>query len=297
MATPKSIRDYELLLNQTIANLIEEFAILTKTVENQLAQLIMSTGDSSELVQMRPQILAQFSVMDQFQSELPGALEDIRTQAVELQEIGSIDAADVAAFVALTTLFQNDIAQTIDQFRNSTVDLIVRNSVAGTPREDIVQQTRFQISGLMAESTNPSVVRLQNRLTQQQSQGEDTAETVALLQSELGSVPRSANLRETIARTTTAAVIGLSAAYLMSRSRRRQITRYQYTGGTDERSRDFCVEHDGNIYDEDEIYDIWMDDWAGKEPGDPFVVRGGYNCRHFWVPVTEEEEIEDGEET
>jgi len=38
----------------------------------------------------------------------------------------------------------------------------------------------------------------------------------------------------------------------------------------------------------DEIYDIWNSSWPGKEPGDPFVVRGGYNCQHFWVPIEDE---------
>jgi hypothetical protein len=46
---------------------------------------------------------------------------------------------------------------------------------------------------------------------------------------------------------------------------------------------------EGEVLDEETIYSIWDDDWQGKEPGDPFVVRGGYNCRHFWVPVEEDE--------
>jgi len=25
--------------------------------------------------------------------------------------------------------------------------------------------------------------------------------------------------------------------------------------------------------------------WQGKAQGDPFVVRGGYNCRHHWQPT------------
>jgi len=26
----------------------------------------------------------------------------------------------------------------------------------------------------------------------------------------------------------------------------------------------------------------------GKATGDPFIVRGGYNCRHHWQPVDPE---------
>ena len=35
---------------------------------------------------------------------------------------------------------------------------------------------------------------------------------------------------------------------------------------------------------EDEIREEWANNsWAGKSSGDPFIVRGGYNCRHHWV--------------
>lgn len=69
-----------------------------------------------------------------------------------------------------------------------------------------------------------------------------------------------------------------------------QEQRYEYVGGIIAESRDFCKQMDGSILTETEIRDIWAsEEWQGKEPGDPFVVRGGYNCRHMWVPVEEDE--------
>lgn len=59
--------------------------------------------------------------------------------------------------------------------------------------------------------------------------------------------------------------------------------RYRYAGGLIPTSRSFCTTHDGNSYTEREINRIWSGTWGGKAPGDPFVVRGGYNCRHFWI--------------
>lgn len=59
--------------------------------------------------------------------------------------------------------------------------------------------------------------------------------------------------------------------------------RYRYAGGLIPSSRPFCTAHDGNSYTETEINRIWAGTWEGKAPGDPFVVRGGYNCRHFWI--------------
>lgn len=65
------------------------------------------------------------------------------------------------------------------------------------------------------------------------------------------------------------------------------ITKFRYEGDTIETTRPFCQKHVGKEYTTDEIYEIWDDGWQGKKSGDPFRVRGGYNCRHWWVPIPE----------
>lgn len=62
-------------------------------------------------------------------------------------------------------------------------------------------------------------------------------------------------------------------------------TRWKYFGRLVEESRSHCREHKGKVYTEEEIYEIWSGSWAGKIEGNPFVVRGGYNCGHHWRPV------------
>ena len=57
-------------------------------------------------------------------------------------------------------------------------------------------------------------------------------------------------------------------------------TEFKYYGPDDEVTRDFCEKHVGKTYTKEEIEEIWSGQWAGKISGDPFVVRGGYNCRH-----------------
>lgn len=62
--------------------------------------------------------------------------------------------------------------------------------------------------------------------------------------------------------------------------------KYRYVGGVIAESRPFCVAHNGDVMTESEIRNLWNSQtWQGKKPGDPFVVRGGYNCRHSFVPV------------
>lgn len=56
---------------------------------------------------------------------------------------------------------------------------------------------------------------------------------------------------------------------------------FKYQGPDDSATRPFCEKHVGKVYTKEEIEEIWNSDtWAGKISGNPFVVRGGYNCRH-----------------
>lgn len=60
---------------------------------------------------------------------------------------------------------------------------------------------------------------------------------------------------------------------------------WKYTGTLINTSRQWCRDHVNRIMTTEEIREEWKDHWAGKAPGDPFIVRGGYNCRHRWRPV------------
>ena len=63
-------------------------------------------------------------------------------------------------------------------------------------------------------------------------------------------------------------------------------TEWKYYGSIIQDSRDWCIKHAGKKFTEDEIRELWSgNEWQGKAPGDPFIVRGGYNCRHHWRPV------------
>lgn len=64
-----------------------------------------------------------------------------------------------------------------------------------------------------------------------------------------------------------------------------------YFGNVIRDSREFCIARAGKVFTKEEV-DGWQDlDWAGKKPGDVWINRGGYRCRHKmlfvkpeWVP-------------
>lgn len=93
-------------------------------------------------------------------------------------------------------------------------------------------------------------------------------------------------LKSRLAASVGDAVYTTDSAYAIFLMRQRGVDRFTYMGGTTATSRDFCVKHNNKTYTEREIRTIWRNNsWGGKKPGDPFVTRGGWNCRHYWVPA------------
>jgi len=60
------------------------------------------------------------------------------------------------------------------------------------------------------------------------------------------------------------------------------LDRFIYKGSLVRDSRQWCKDHVNRVFTREEI-EAWAgQSWQGKAPGDPFVVRAGYNCQHHW---------------
>ena len=94
------------------------------------------------------------------------------------------------------------------------------------------------------------------------------------------------SLLASVTRQIQDVVVTTDAAYGIYIMRDAGVERFVYAGGTVSNTREFCRAHNNKTYSEAEIRKIWSSQtWGGKRPGDPFVTRGGYNCRHYWVPA------------
>jgi len=65
------------------------------------------------------------------------------------------------------------------------------------------------------------------------------------------------------------------------------VKNFTYFGSTVQDTRKWCVEHHGKSFSQDEIKAWSNQKWQGKKAGDPFIVRGGWNCRHHWIAAIE----------
>lgn len=67
---------------------------------------------------------------------------------------------------------------------------------------------------------------------------------------------------------------------------------FLYEGSIIKTSRCFCIKRAGKVFEKSDI-DKWQNDptlikYYQDNPYDPFIVRGGFNCRHFLQPMSDE---------
>ena len=91
-------------------------------------------------------------------------------------------------------------------------------------------------------------------------------------------------------------VMQFDGQFTIYKAKEAGLDKFKYTGTLVRDSRDHCRLHLGKTYTEERIREIWSGDWAGKAEGDAFIVRGGYRCRHTWLPIVDIKEDEIPEE-
>ena len=206
------------------------------------------------------------------------------------------DIADQSIENTLLTTSQDTLSTTLNSQSEDVVSTVVLATVAGLGINSIVNQVRGRISGIQLDTNKPSIRKLQRKLRKMQltpgTNATEIAATVAAIRALLpGDVNTSASLITRMKSAVDSVVGSFDGAFAKARATRLGITSFKYSGGLIETSRPFCKEMLGQTLTIDEIQNIWSGrNWKGKEPGDPFVVRGGYNCRHYWVPIESDED-------
>ena len=193
---------------------------------------------------------------------------------VVVLSLANIDFTDrtalVTAFEPVRELINNNI-QGLDQLAINNLEL--NNVSATTEIENTVTNLKTASSVSMDVALNNETNNLVDELV-----------VAALLGTAVGAILVDFNNRipaiiKRLTKSFDQTMIKFTS--VLSRSLGGQL--YKYVGGVIPSSRPFCTQHNNNTYTEAEINRIWSGVWQGKAPGDPFVVRGGYNCRHFFI--------------
>jgi hypothetical protein len=199
------------------------------------------------------------------------------------KEITEIDLGVINQLKKITFAQFEDLG---NEFVGTLSDEIYQSTLVGTPVEKVIENVRGKINGIYQSSNNTEAQELVDFIANNPEQTTEVTTALSRLQTIYGRDRLGNNLRRYATQIVQDSIMGFDGQFAKYRADQIGLDHFTYTGTTIRDSRDFCKRHVGKTYSREQIENIWSSQsWSGKASGDPFVVRGGYNCRHHWQPT------------
>jgi len=207
-------------------------------------------------------------------------------------EFKQITEADLTTIQQLKKIAFTQFQNLATEFSNTLAQEVYQSTLVGKPFAEVVETVRAKINGIYQQADTRKQKELVDFVQAQRIAGktntEDFKTAVDELKQSYGSTVTGANLAVYSSQIVQDALMGFDGQFAKFRADELGLTSYVYFGSVIRDSRDFCVEHANKIFTEEEARQLWQNDWQGKSGSDPFIDRGGYNCRHHWQPVDPE---------
>lgn len=245
---------------------------------------------------------------DQHEEQIKRTLEDLESRiirdisnAVDQQDIVTTQIA-IQLRPNLRRLIQETYSTTADvhireydrivrSFMNEFGELNIPDEFKTLTQVDLdtITQLKFQSFSGYEELANRYLTELSSNVYQNAIAGKPFNEMVKDISGLItGDVDRRGRSMSGYAsQIAHDSVMQFDGQFTVYKAKEAGLNKYKYTGTLVRDSRKHCRTHIGKTYTEEEIRRIWQGSWAGKSEGDPFIVRGGYRCRHTWLPVVE----------
>ena len=270
--------------------IIEALAALEARLAKLIAQAPLRQGALFDLewaVAARKDILA--AIQTEYLTESSRIVDEYTKAATSaaqmLNEYGDfVGITDDVIRALKTQSFQGfqDIAGT---FLNELATELYQNTISGRSIDESILSIRQKINGVYAQSDQVEIQKLVNIAN---AGGAAAEEAISKLHSIYAADKLGNNMRRYASQMVHDSLMQFDASIVTKTGMDSGADAWLYYGSNINDTREFCREHSGNTYTEEEIRQIWSGDWVGKSSGDPFIVRGGYNCRHHWRPVFRE---------
>ena len=206
------------------------------------------------------------------------------------EEFKQITEADLVTIQQLKKIAFSQFENLATEFTNTLAQEVYQSTLVGKPITEMVQTIRDKINGIYQQADTKKQKELVNFIQEQKIAGktntEDFKTAVDELKQTYGSTVTGANLAVYSSQIVQDALMGFDGQFAKYRADELGLTSFVYYGSIIRDSRDFCVEHANQVFTEEEARALWQQDWQGKSGSDPFLDRGGYNCRHHWQPIS-----------
>ena len=216
-------------------------------------------------------------VLDTF-GEMPIPAKFKSLTDIDLQTINALKYQAFSGF--------EDIAE---RFLKVINDEVYQSVIAGRPFDDMVSNIRSHINGVYKRSNSAEINELVDFINENKykaSMKSQVEDAIRKLQTQYASDRAGNNLRRYAGQIAHDSVMQFHGQFTVAKAKASGLEHFTYTGTLVRDSRPFCRNMLNKTLTEKEIRDIWNNQgWQGKSTGDPFIVRGGYRCRHTWIPT------------
>ena len=290
MATAEQIQKHSEIIDEVLNGFDDYMDSASKVLENRIAKRILETKTKDELLALRVAInddfeeLISLKVRDYMKEFDKIAVDTTKMVGDEITPLDNRVASELKA-----QAYQS-IDESVKTGRENVNTEIVVGAIAGMTVQAIAQNSRHAISGLFIQVDDIETTLLQNKLTRLRKatkrKEDDIAKAYTALKKKFAGVNVGSSLNNKVKAGMHDKVMDFDAVFIKHRAEQAGLTKFKYTGSIIAESRDFCVRNVGRTFTKAEAQSLWSSQsWKGKRNGDPFVVRGGHNCRHFWIPV------------
>ena len=211
------------------------------------------------------------------------------------KKFNSLTEVDLTTLNALKTQSFSGFEDIAERFLKIINDEVYQSTIAGRPFEDMVSNIRSHINGVYKQSNVAEINELVDFINENKFDNAKKAEieeAVRKLHTQYASDRAGNNLRRYASQIAHDSVMQFHGQFTVAKAKEAGLTHYRYTGTLVRDSRPFCRDMLNKTLTENEIRDIWNNQgWQGKSTGDPFIVRGGYRCRHTWIPTNPDWDI------
>ena len=202
------------------------------------------------------------------------------------KEITEVDIGVINQLKKMTFTQFEDLG---NEFVGTLSDEIYQSTLVGTPINKVIDNVKGKINGIYQSTDNTEAQELVDFVANNPERTADVTTAISSLQTIYGRDRLGNNFRRYATQVVQDSIMGFDGQFAKYRADQIGLNHFTYTGTTVRDSRDFCKNHVGKTYTKEQIENIWASQsWSGKSSGDPFIVRGGYNCRHHWQPTDPE---------
>ena len=276
--------------------------VLVKLEEDVVKEVTRATGGklvSQRLaIQLQPAIrnLVETIFLDEADAIINDEYNKIAKEVLDTfgempipQKFKNLTEVDLATLNALKTQSFSGFEDIAERFLKVINDEVYQSTIAGRPFEDMVSNIRSHINGVYKQSNIAEINELVDFINENKFDNAKKAEieeAVRKLHTQYASDRAGNNLRRYAGQIAHDSVMQYHGQFTVAKAKDAGLTHFRYTGTLVRDSRPFCRDMVNKTLTEKEIRDTWNNQgWQGKSTGDPFIVRGGYRCRHTWIPT------------